>query len=386
MIGPLELIVIQTVARCNLNCGYCYLSEIERKTSGCFPLDSVYSTFSKLFGSRFVSEAQPIWILWHAGEPLLLPVDYYRQFMSDANAARKNVGKQLTLRYSLQTNGINVNAVWCDFFKSENVEVGLSCDGPAFLHDACRKRWNGEDTHQQVMRAMALLKEFETDWHVLATVTPETLGFPDAFFDFFIEQKVASVGLNFVRQVASQKTNVMGRYLADVELFLRHLFARYIEHRKANPGNYLKIREFERSMDCLFNDGLTAEAAKNPLRMLSMDMNGNFSTYDPQLLTAQATQYPGGDFIIGNIFRDDLESVVQSVKFNKIYTDVSRGVDLCQQSCGYFELCHVCFPESKQGEHGTFLAMETVQCIIVTKIIGNIVLNYFQQRQVTNPP
>ncbi len=74
-----------------------------------------------------------------------------------------------------------------------------------------------------------------------------------------------------------------------------------------------------------------------PFVIVNCDRQGNFSTFDPELLSVKTKQY--GDFILGNVLEDTLESVCNTEKFQQIYQDMAGGVELCRQSCDYFGLC-----------------------------------------------
>jgi uncharacterized protein len=61
-------------------------------------------------------------LVWHAGEPLTLPVSYYAEAFR--LIAEMDTGKLLT--HSIQTNGTTLNEKWCELFQEYNVDVGVS--------------------------------------------------------------------------------------------------------------------------------------------------------------------------------------------------------------------------------------------------------------------
>ena len=52
-------------------------------------------------------------IVWHSGEPLVLPVEWYRQAF--ASALRGGAPAGTHIPHSVQTNGMLVNDEWCSF-------------------------------------------------------------------------------------------------------------------------------------------------------------------------------------------------------------------------------------------------------------------------------
>ena len=74
-VGPLALLVIQPTPFCNLDCSYCYLPD--RSNKGKMTLETLEKTFNWVFSSGLVR--QPFTLLWHAGEPMVLPASFYEQ-------------------------------------------------------------------------------------------------------------------------------------------------------------------------------------------------------------------------------------------------------------------------------------------------------------------
>src|SRR5262245_47824723 len=126
--GPLELLVLQPTPFCNINCSYCYLPD--RQSTRRMSLDTLDQTFRWVFESGLVRE--PFTLLWHAGEPLVLPVSFYE--VADDLLRRRNVTGIPTLQ-SFQTNATLLDAEWCAYLRRADVHLGVSVDGPHFLHD-----------------------------------------------------------------------------------------------------------------------------------------------------------------------------------------------------------------------------------------------------------
>ena len=73
--GPINLVVIQPTPFCNLDCDYCYLPNRDLKER--LSLDLIEPIFKAIFTSPFVGEF--VDICWHAGEPLAVPISYYKE-------------------------------------------------------------------------------------------------------------------------------------------------------------------------------------------------------------------------------------------------------------------------------------------------------------------
>ncbi|MFO0038157.1 MAG: radical SAM protein, partial [Synechococcaceae cyanobacterium] len=138
--GPVQLLVIQPTPFCNLDCDYCYLPDRADRSRLSFEL--LEQAVERVLESPWFDG--PFTLLWHAGEPLSLPVAYYDEASDRIRAllARHGLPPD-TILASLQTNAIVINEAWCDCFERNNIHVGVSLDGPAFLHDAHRRTRTG---------------------------------------------------------------------------------------------------------------------------------------------------------------------------------------------------------------------------------------------------
>jgi len=115
-----------------------------------------------------------------------------------------------------------------------------------------------------------------------------------------------------------------------------------------------------------------------PLAILSFDCDGNFSTFSPELLTMSHPTY--GDFLFGNVFEDRLEDLPTSPKFQRVYQDIQRGIDLCQSTCPYFAICGGGSPSNKPQEHDTFVSTETMACRLQVQAPADVLLEHLESR------
>ena len=174
---PLYVMLKPASSQCNLACRYCYYLK------PC-PHDAVMSDeLLELFTQQYI-EAQTqheVLFTWHGGEPLLLPLAFYKKALT------------LQQRYAcghhidncLQTNGTLLTDEWCEFLKDNNFLVGISIDGPQALHDAYRKTRGGQPSWETVMRGIRLLQKHEVEWNAMATVNRLNADHPVEFYRFF---------------------------------------------------------------------------------------------------------------------------------------------------------------------------------------------------------
>src|SRR5262249_28891702 len=187
--GKLGLLVLQPTPFCNISCDYCYLlHRNDRSRMDPLTIDAVarHILSSGVIGRQLS-------VIWHAGEPLILPHQYYEAAFEIFERWRPP-GTVLT--HHFQTNGTLITPEWCRVFQRDTVKCGVSVDGPARLHDQHRRTRRGAGTHKVVMNGIRLLKEAQIPYHVICVLTRESLRWPDEIFDFFLDLGVRYLCFN----------------------------------------------------------------------------------------------------------------------------------------------------------------------------------------------
>ena len=359
--GPLsefiQLLVVQPTPFCNIQCDYCYLPD--RDLASRLSRATFQELIKKVFASGLV--AGQLSLVWHAGEPLVLPVSYY----SDLLEVIEELGlPRSRFRQSIQTNAILLTDAWCDFIRQENINIGVSIDGPAYLHDRHRKDRQGRGTHERVVKGIELLKAHGIDFHVIAVVTSDALDCADEIFDFFLELGVQRLGFN-VEELEGEhlRSSLVSRR---AEARIRKFWMRLYE-RQVQSGDAIHVREFVRAYKTIVQGSLTtSELAMHessqvaPFGIVSVDWQGNLTSFSPELLGLKSVHY--GDFTFGNIHDIDLLDLRNSQKFNRVAQQIYEGVKNCERSCQYFSLCGGGAPSNKYFENGSFASTETMYC------------------------
>lgn len=365
--GPFNLIVIQPTTFCNLDCDYCYLPDRHLKQQ--LSLDLIEPIFKTIFTSQFFR--QDAVVCWHAGEPLAVPVSFYQEAFERINAADQQYNSTpYKIRQSVQTNATLINQAWCDLFKQHEVHVGVSIDGPAFLHDAHRKTRTGLGTHAATMRGIAHLHRNGLECSAIAVLTKDSLDYPDEIFHFFMDNGITDVGFNMEETEGENPLSSLDQ--AGIEERYRAFIQRFWELVAQTNGTF-KLREFETLCSAIYCDSRLDNTDMNkPFVIVNIDSKGNFSTFDPELLGVNTDRY--GQFVLGNVLHDSFESVCESEKFQQMHRDMAAGVELCRQSCQYFGLCGGGAGSNKYWENGTFNSAETKACRYRIKVVTDVVL------------
>ena len=383
--NPIELVVLQGNSLCNLNCTYCDLSVQSRRARAVMDLKLVERLFSQLFESGRM--AADVTIVWHSGEPLTLPPSYYDEAIGLVlELGSRLVGPAMRLRFRIQTNGVLIDEAWCALFRrhAEVLDLGVSCDGPADLHDAYRVNWNGRGSFDQTLRGMDLLQRHGIKYKVIAVTTAATMARPKAFFDFFLERRRFLSGFHFNVLAEARSDNVALAFsVRDRDAYYAFYRSLLDLCRQANQdGHDFEIQNFSQGLERIVSSGSPAARshardATAPFRSLSVDAAGNVTTFYAGLgIEVLRDLYDDGKGLsIGNILETPFRDMVRSEKLQRIVRDFEVSERACRASCAYYAVCPGGYELTKQLTLGTFDAAQTTECTIHVKTLVDALLD-----------
>ena len=229
--GPHHLVLTLTDA-CNFRCRYCTFS-------GAYP-------YSRAHGRAVMPEATAVeavrWyfglhrreysIGFYGGEPLLCR----RLIAATVSAARQRVPAGARLRFSLTSNGALLDAATMDFLAEQEIDLFVSVDGPAAVHDRYRLTRRGQPTFARVWQRLERLRSRHPDYfdrHVnlsLTLVPPDPTAAVDAFLngpDALFAGKVPSLG--FLNGAPSTVGRSLGLDEGEMGIDLSAVRRRYLE-------------------------------------------------------------------------------------------------------------------------------------------------------------
>jgi uncharacterized protein len=331
------------------------------------------ATYERVFSSNLLQ--RNLKFVWHAGEPLALPIAFYEQAVSWSQGFSERYQK--TCRHSIQTNGLLLDHNWISFIQGADIRLGLSLDGPAYLHDEVRKDRCGHGTHERVMESVKLLQESGTRFGVLCLLTARSLRFPDEIFSFFADHGIRDVGFNIEEVEGANRVSSFGLARNEMQYDLFRRFMVRLLTLNESSGSPLRIREFHFYAPFLRDPtrgNAPTDERSRPLGIISVDVQGNFTTYCPELLGATSTRF--GRFIMGNVLQNDIAKILEHPTFRVVTDEIQAGIERCRSECSYFELCGGGAPGNKFFETGRFDASETMYCRIHKKALTDAVLEY----------
>ncbi|AKP51544.1 cyclophane-forming radical SAM/SPASM peptide maturase GrrM/OscB [Cyclobacterium amurskyense] len=371
-IGPLDLLIIQGSPFCNINCQYCYLPNRGDKNK--ISLTIVNKIFERIYQSDLVKN--DFTVVWHAGEPMAINENYYSKIFDIIN---EHTPPNIVVSHSFQTNGTLLTDKWCSFIKQNKIRIGISVDGPDFIHDKYRVKRNGKGSHAETMRGIKLLKEHDIDFHAIAVVTAYSLNYPDKIFNFFLNNNIQRVGFN-IEEI--EGVNITSSIDVTSEIKVKRFFERIFTLQKQNKGKVI-VREFESAFQKIIGSPISSNNTLettiprshmlNTFGIISIDINGDFTSFSPELLGQTSPEF--NNFILGNVMRDSFVDVLTKKNYNKISEGINKGVEMCKETCSYFKVCGGGAPSNKFYETGTFKSTETIFCKNTIKTPIDIVLS-----------
>jgi len=226
---------------CNLACEYCYHSmsdHIDKKNmsreTGLKALQYAYNQNSDEimidFGEISVNER----IFW--------------QLFDDAKRFQELTSKPTI--FAIQTNGTTLTRKKAEYYKQNNFFVGLSLDGPEYLHDLMRKFPNGSGSYKNARAGLDHLVELEIPFIVNATIHRHNFQHAREILTHFNEINIPHFAFKPIinRGSAVSAWDKDGLSTAEYYEFLNEMTAQALEHGNLDWLDTIFITLLQRSL------------------------------------------------------------------------------------------------------------------------------------------
>ncbi len=361
--SPIHIMTKPIGPRCNLDCRYCFYLEKEllypEEKSWAMDAETLelyiksYIEFNSPFGNE-------IHFAWQGGEPTLLGLDYFKQVVALQDKYCP-AGKSVTNAF--QTNGTLLDDDWCAFFAERHFLIGLSCDGPADLHNYYRVDKGGKDTHEQVMRGASFLVKHKVEFNILCVVNRKNSQQPLKTYRFL--RSIGTPHIQFIPLIERKDTTDAEQQLAvppqvdddgspvtswsvkpeDYGNFLTAIFDEWIRHDVGRV--FMQIFEVHLGTRMGAPAGLCVYS-ETCGKALAMEHNGDLYACDHYV-------YP--EYKLGNINSTSLADMATSEQIEKFGNDKRDTLPQQCMKCDYLRQCWgECpkhrFLQTQDGEEG----------------------------------
>ena len=331
-------------SQCNIDCQYCfYLHKeqlLEQPKTPRMSDDLLEQHIRQYIEAQTGSE---VVFSWQGGEPMLMGLDFYQRVV-ELQAKYKKADQ--TIYNDLQTNGILIDEKWCEFLKKHQFLVGLSIDGSAKFHNKYRRTNNDKSTHHLVMRAVALLRQYDIEFNALCVVNAYNSQHPLEVYRFLRDDVAPKMiqfsacvepvdfktsGPNYLKDQATQQADNQVTHWSVTSQGWGNFLADIWDEWLAYDYGEVFVDQFENTVSQIFGYGAQkCTTAQICGKALAIEHNGDVYSCDHFV-------YP--EFKLGNIsdiHEGDLAFSKEQEQF--AFAKYQQLTKYCQQ-CPYLQLC-----------------------------------------------
>lgn len=335
-------LILKGTNGCNLNCAYCSLGEKTRHDMVSIQtLKRIFEYACNVCRQRNDLQLE---IILHGGEPTLIPANVY-------DAAIYHMQTQfpdIQIGISMQTNAFYISDEYLAFLQQYNVNVGVSIDGSAKIHDQERKSKSGGNTFKTVSENIERIQLAGLNVSGLMVLTSIGVSAPLDYLNYYASRHIhlkINPLLNY------------GEVCKNPELAIK----------KGNYANYL-IRVYEyiiaNNIDVTvspIDKILQAVLTKDRIRECTFNAECNYCFL---CIDHLGDIYPCGkysdihEFKLGNVLSQSLD-VLNTSQFQNLIKRRSCKLPIKCRECKYMSICHAgCSAEAfieKRFEEPPFL-------------------------------
>ncbi len=184
------------------------------------------------------------------------------------------------------------------------------------------------------MRAVRCLRDENVAFHVITVLTDRAFSAPEELFEFYVQNGIKEVGFNIEEIEGIHGSSSLAT--AGAETKFRSFIRRFFDIVWGSPG-LLKVRELENYLGILLLNEPVVDEQNVPFAIVSVSVNGEVSTFSPELLGARHSRF--GSFSFGKVASRHLSDCENEPLFQTIAEEIQRGIDLCERNCRYFRWC-----------------------------------------------
>ncbi|MBU1756320.1 MAG: FxsB family radical SAM/SPASM domain protein [Alphaproteobacteria bacterium] len=343
---PFSTFVVKVASRCNLNCDYCYMYNLEDRTYRNQPAvltDEVARNAAGRIAAHAVAhDLGAVHFIMHGGEPLLAGK---RRIARIATIVRELLAlHHVQVRFSMQSNGMLIDDEWIELLADHAIRIGVSVDGPREVHDQHRLDHFGNGSFDRVIGAIDRLKSHprgpEIFSNVLAVVDTDID--PETLLEFWDEIDVVGFDLSLPH------ANHLHPPPAPIEAYrdwLIAFFDGWFDRNKANRH----VRYFENMMRMMFGCQISTDnIGGKPVDVLVIETDGSLEPTD-----AFKCCFDGVTKLGANLATTALDELADNPLI-EAFQNGSAGLCKTCQSCEARDICGGGYMPHRFGTDGSF--------------------------------
>lgn len=325
-----RFVLISVTNNCNNSCDYCYLgcnNKINKKNISMDTIKKILEAYC-LYLQDFPKEERFLTIIWHGGEPLIAGTGFYEEILK----IQKEYAERFNMSFNngIETNGTLLTEEWADFLSQNHFQIGISLDGPKFIHDIHRRGKDNLSSFSKTLRGIEILEHKRIPFSVISVITNKNHQYYKEMLDYFISFKY----LRYADFLPGYDPNGQIEYLNPENYgnFLASLFDYWIS---LGGSKKIQIRYFD---DLILK--ISNQVKKNtPIGCEIMGKCGEiqYVNEDGQLYPC-VTLPQSPELFMGNFHKNSFNEMLKSKnyldfqnKFNDLHSDC--------QSCNIYSIC-----------------------------------------------
>ncbi|MFX0074893.1 MAG: anaerobic sulfatase maturase [Candidatus Hermodarchaeota archaeon] len=321
---PFSLLIKPASADCNLRCEYCfYIDHLENGRNG--PRMTL-ETLDVMIESYMGTEQNKQYVFgWQGGEPTLMGLDFYKKVVE---FQLKYAPPGSSISNGIQTNATMITDDFAKFFGEYKFLIGVSLDGPEYLHDHYRKTIGQKPTHSLVMRGIEHLKRNNVEFNILCLINNLTVKKAKEIYHyfrengFFFHQYIPCVEFDENGQLKSY--SITGK---EWGTFLTELFNEWVKE----DVHRVSIRLFDSIMEFLvYGRYNVCYMQDNCVQYFVVEHDGSVYPCD---------FFVRDNLLLGNINNNSWQELVNSRIYHSFGEQKANWNQECN-ICPYLGLCH----------------------------------------------
>ncbi len=314
--------MVKVTKYCNLRCDYCYefphLGDKSRMR-----LEQLRLLFENIKRSIAELAVEDINFIWHGGEPLLVPLEFYEQL---ALIEKDVFGSQFSCKNTIQTNLTVLTARHIKFLREGFFDdIGVSFD----VYGEQRIDTRGKSRTDAVRANMQTLLDNQIEFAAIAVLTKVNLSYVRHIYRFFDELNLHHRILAFYKSADRAQAQRHGLDFDELVGAYKEIFHEWLASERATCVDPIDdyLHYAVRYVTGQNNDRYDRSKSD---RVFIIDVNGdvfnNIESYEQE-------------FCYGNLFRSPLSELMASdARGRSIALSENRMQHFCQR-CPYFGSC-----------------------------------------------
>ena len=342
--NPFSLLIKPAGADCNLRCEYCfYIDHLDTEKPK--PRMSV-KILERMVSSYMQTDQNLNYSFgWQGGESLLMGLDFFKTVIQ---LQKKHAPPGAIVSNGLQTNATLITEEMAEFFGEYKFLVGVSLDGPEYLHDKYRKTIGNTPTHKHVLRGIENLKKFKVEFNILTLINNETVKKAGEIYNylkksgFYFHQYIPCVEIGENNKPLPY--SISGREWGD---FLCELFDAWVKE----DTRKISIRLFDSIIEYMvYGRYNVCHMGHNCCQYFVVDYDGNVYPCD---------FFVREDLVLGNITTGDWDEFLTSPKYLEFGKQKAIWNKKCD-TCPFVQLCNGDCPKFRLGSPSTPRSLSTL--------------------------